>query len=96
MPDYEEARKIGLKERPHATVGGASTYPQEINFLKLRESASDVGALLITEIAHTAGLIAAGLHANPVPYSDFATTSTQTTLCGPRNGAFVFCRQKFA
>jgi glycine hydroxymethyltransferase len=96
LPDYEEARKVALRERPQAIVVGASTYPREIDFQKLRSIASDVGALLITDIAHTAGLIVAGLHANPVPYSDFATTSTQKTLCGPRNGAFIFCCQQYS
>jgi glycine hydroxymethyltransferase len=90
-PDLDKARHLAKRERPHAVIAGPSTYPREMDFAALRSIADEVGALLITDIAHTAGLIATGLHANPVPISDLATTSTQKTLCGPRNGGFVFC-----
>lgn len=93
--DLDQARDLARKTRPHLVIVGPSSYPREIDFSALRTIADEVGALLFTDIAHVAGLIAAGLHANPVPFSDVSTTSTQKTLCGPRNGAFVFARQRF-
>jgi len=93
--DLDQARDLARRMRPHALLAGPSSYPREIDFAALKGIADEVGALLITDIAHVAGLIAAGLHANPVPYSDVSTTSTQKTLCGPRNGAFVFAKAHF-
>jgi glycine hydroxymethyltransferase len=93
--DLDQAREQACKIRPHLLIAGPSSYPREIDFAALRAIADEVGALLFTDIAHVAGLIAAGLHANPVPFSDVSTTSTQKTLCGPRNGAFVFARERF-
>jgi glycine hydroxymethyltransferase len=93
--DLDQARDLARKMKPHALLAGPSSYPREIDFAALKGIADETGALLITDIAHVAGLIAAGLHANPVPYSDVSTTSTQKTLCGPRNGAFVFAKARF-
>ncbi|CAN7653920.1 hypothetical protein LJR009_005934 [Bosea sp. LjRoot9] len=93
--DLDQARELARKTRPHVLLAGPSSYPREIDFAALRSIADEVGALLFSDIAHVAGLIAAGLHANPVPFSDVSTTSTQKTLCGPRNGAFVFARERF-
>ncbi|UGY16939.1 hypothetical protein HAP48_0005505 [Bradyrhizobium septentrionale] len=95
MVDLDHARDMARKTRPHILIAGPSSYPREIDFAALRAIADEVGALLFTDIAHVAGLIAAGLHANPVPFSDVSTTSTQKTLCGPRNGAFVFAKNRF-
>jgi glycine hydroxymethyltransferase len=93
--DFDQARDLARDKRPHLILAGPSSYPREIDFKALRAIADEVEALLFTDIAHVAGLIAAGLHANPVPFSDASTTSTQKTLCGPRNGAFVFAKQRF-
>lgn len=93
--DFDQARDLSRKVRPHVILAGPSSYPREIDFSVLRSIADEVGALLFSDIAHVAGLVAAGLHANPVPISDASTTSTQKTLCGPRNGAFVFAKQRF-
>lgn len=93
--DLDQARDVARALRPHVLLAGPSSYPREIDFAALRSIADEVGALLFSDIAHVAGLIVAGLHSNPVPYSDLSTTSTQKTLCGPRNGAFVFSRARF-
>ncbi|MBR0946245.1 glycine hydroxymethyltransferase [Bradyrhizobium japonicum] len=93
--DLDQARDLARKIRPHVLLAGPSSYPREIDFAGLKTIADEVGALLFTDIAHVAGLIAAGLHANPVPFSDVSTSSTQKTLCGPRNGAFVFAKERF-
>ena len=93
--DLDQARDLARKTRPHVLLAGPSSYPREIDFAGLKTIADEVDALLFTDIAHVAGLIAAGLHANPVPFSDVSTSSTQKTLCGPRNGAFVFARERF-
>jgi glycine hydroxymethyltransferase len=90
--DLDRARELARETRPHVILAGPSSYPREIDFAALRAIADEVDALLFSDVAHTAGLIAAGLHANPVPISDVSTASTQKTLCGPRNGAFVFAR----
>jgi glycine hydroxymethyltransferase len=94
--DLDQARKLALQTKPHILIAGPSSYPREIDFAALRAIADEVGALLFTDIAHVSGLIAAGLHSNPVPFSDISTTSTQKTLCGPRNGAFVFAKERYA
>ncbi len=93
--DLDQARDMARKTKPHVLIAGPSSYPREIDFAALRTIADEVGALLFTDIAHVAGLIVAGIHANPVPFSDVSTASTQKTLCGPRNGAFVFAKAAF-
>lgn len=93
--DLDQARDLARKTRPHVLIAGPSSYPREIDFAALRAIADEAGALLFTDIAHVAGLIAAGIHANPVPFSDVSTTSTQKTMCGPRNGALVFASERF-
>jgi glycine hydroxymethyltransferase len=93
--DYDEVREIALKEKPKMIVAGASAYPREIDFSKFREIADEVGAYLMVDMAHIAGLIAAGLHQNPVPYADFVTTTTHKTLRGPRGGA-ILCKEEYA
>ena len=95
MIDYEEVRKIALQEKPKMIVAGASAYPRTIDFAKFRDIADEVGAYLMVDMAHIAGLVAAGLHANPVPYADFVTTTTHKTLRGPRGGA-ILCKEKYA
>ena len=84
--DYEEIRKIALKEKPKMIVAGASAYARELDFKKFREIADEVGAYLMVDMAHIAGLIAAGLHQDPIPYADFVTTTTHKTLRGPKIG----------
>ncbi|SCG83537.1 serine hydroxymethyltransferase [Proteiniborus sp. DW1] len=93
--DYDEVREIALKERPRLIVAGASAYPRIIDFAKFREIADEVGAYLMVDMAHIAGLVAAGLHPNPVPYADFVTTTTHKTLRGPRGGA-ILCKEEYA
>lgn len=93
--DYEKVREIAVKEKPKMIVAGASAYPRAIDFAKFREIADEVGAYLMVDMAHIAGLIAAGLHQNPVEYSDFVTTTTHKTLRGPRGGA-ILCKEKYA
>ncbi len=93
--DYEEVRRIALEEKPKMIVAGASAYPRKIDFKKFREIADEVGAIFFVDMAHIAGLIAAGLHENPVPYADFVSTTTHKTLRGPRGGA-VLCKEKWA
>lgn len=93
--DYEEVRKIALREKPKMIVAGASAYAREIDFKKFREIADEVDAYLMVDMAHIAGLVAAGLHANPVPYADFVTTTTHKTLRGPRGGA-ILCKKEYA
>ncbi|RCW44896.1 serine hydroxymethyltransferase [Paenibacillus prosopidis] len=93
--DYEEVRKLAFKHRPRMIVAGASAYPRIIDFEKLGQIATDVGALFMVDMAHIAGLVAAGLHPNPVPYAHFVTTTTHKTLRGPRGG-MILCRQPWA
>ena len=93
--DYDEVRRIALECRPKMIVSGASAYPRIINFQKLREIADEVGALLMIDMAHIAGLVAAGEHPSPVPYADFVTTTTHKTLRGPRGG-MILCREEYA
>lgn len=93
--DYDEVRNIALKEKPKMIVAGASAYPRTIDFAKFREIADEVGAYLMVDMAHIAGLVAAGLHPNPVPYADFVTTTTHKTLRGPRGGA-ILCKEEYA
>lgn len=93
--DYEELRKKALEAKPKMIVAGASAYPRIIDFKRLREISDEVGAYLMVDMAHIAGLVAAGLHPSPVPYADFVTTTTHKTLRGPRGGA-ILCREKYA
>jgi glycine hydroxymethyltransferase len=95
MLDYEEIRKAAFKHRPRMIVAGASAYPRTIDFEKLGQIAQDVGALFFVDMAHIAGLVAAGLHPNPVPHAHFVTTTTHKTLRGPRGG-MILCRQPWA
>ncbi len=93
--DYDAVRKIAEECRPRMLVVGASAYPRILDFPKFQEIAKAVGAYLMVDIAHIAGLIAVGLHPNPVPYADFVTTTTHKTLRGPRSG-LVMCKAEFA
>ncbi len=93
--DYEELRKIALESKPKMIVAGASAYPRIIDFKKFREIADEVGAYLMVDMAHIAGLVAAGLHPNPVEYADFVTTTTHKTLRGPRGG-MILCKEEYA
>lgn len=87
--DYDELMRIALEEKPKMIIAGASAYARTIDFAKFREVADAVGAYLMVDMAHIAGLVAAGLHPNPVPYSDFVTTTTHKTLRGPRGGMIL-------
>ena len=93
--DYEEVRRVALKEQPKLIVAGASAYPRVIDFAKFREIADEVGAYLMVDMAHIAGLVAAGEHPSPVPYADFVTTTTHKTLRGPRGG-LILCKKEHA
>lgn len=93
--DYEAVRQIALKERPKLIVAGVSAYPRVIDFAKFRAIADECGAMLMVDMAHIAGLVAAGVHPSPVPYADFVTTTTHKTLRGPRGG-MVLCRKEYA
>ena len=84
-----------IEHKPKLIVAGASAYPRVIDFAKFREIADEVGAYLMVDMAHIAGLVAAGLHPNPVPYADFVTTTTHKTLRGPRGG-MILCKEEFA
>ena len=95
MLDYEEMRRIALECKPKLIVAGASAYSRTIDFAKIREIADEVGAYYMVDIAHIAGLIAAGLHPSPVPYADVVTTTTHKTLRGPRGG-LILCREELA
>lgn len=93
--DYDEVRKAAFKHRPRMLVAGASAYPRTIDFEALASIAHDVGALFMVDMAHIAGLIAAGLHPNPVPHAHFVTTTTHKTLRGPRGG-MILCTKPWA
>ncbi len=95
MIDYEDVRRIALECKPKMIVAGASAYPRVIDFPKLRAIADEVGALLMVDMAHIAGLVAAGEHPSPVPFADFVTTTTHKTLRGPRGG-MILCREEYA
>ena len=92
--DYDEMEKIALECKPKMIVSGASAYPRVIDFKRIREICDKVGAYMMVDIAHIAGLVAAGLHPSPVPYADFVTTTTHKTLRGPRGGA-IMCKEEF-
>lgn len=89
--DYEGLRRVALEERPKLIVAGASAYPRVIDFAAFRAVADEVGARLMVDMAHIAGLVAAGVHPSPVPHSDYVTTTTHKTLRGPRGG-LILCR----
>ncbi len=93
--DYDKVREIAIKEKPKMIVAGASAYPRIIDFEIFRDIADEVGAYFMVDMAHIAGLVAAGLHPNPVEYADFVTTTTHKTLRGPRGG-MILCKQEFA
>ncbi len=93
--DYDAVRALALEHHPKLIVAGASAYPRVIDFAKFAEIAKECGALLMVDMAHIAGLVAAGLHPNPVPYADIVTTTTHKTLRGPRGG-MILCREEYA
>ena len=93
--DYDEVRRLAKENHPKLIVAGASAYPRIIDFKKLREIADETGAMLMVDMAHIAGLVAAGEHPSPVPYADFVTTTTHKTLRGPRGG-MILCREEYA
>ena len=95
LVDYDEVLRVAKKERPKLIVCGGSAYPRTVETDRFREIADEVGALLLCDMAHFAGLVAAGLHPNPVPDCDFVTSTTHKTLAGPRAG-FVICREEHA
>lgn len=91
--DYDEVRELAIKHRPKMIVAGASAYSREIDFKKFREIADEVEAVLMVDMAHIAGLVAAGLHMNPFPYADVVTTTTHKTLRGPRGGMILATKE---
>ena len=95
MINYDEVLKIAKEIKPKLIVAGASAYPRKIDFKKFREIADEVGAYLMVDMAHIAGLVAAGLHESPVPYADFVTSTTHKTLRGPRGG-IILCKEEYA
>ncbi|HHU27810.1 TPA: serine hydroxymethyltransferase, partial [bacterium] len=95
MIDYDEVRSLALKHKPKLIVAGASAYSRFIDFKKFREISDEVGAYLMVDMAHIAGLVAAKIHPSPVPYADFVTSTTHKTLRGPRGG-FILCKKEYA
>ncbi|MBQ2719441.1 MAG: serine hydroxymethyltransferase [Clostridia bacterium] len=93
--DYDEVLRLAKECRPKLILAGASAYPRIIDFKKFREIADEVGAYLLVDMAHIAGLVAAGVHPSPVPYADVVTTTTHKTLRGPRGG-LILCREEYA
>jgi glycine hydroxymethyltransferase len=93
--DYDELATQARTHRPKMIVVGASAYPRVIDYARIRAVADEIGALVMTDMAHIAGLVAAGLHPSPVPHSDFVTTTTHKTLRGPRGG-LILCRAQYA
>ena len=91
--DYDQVRDLALKHRPKMIIAGASAYPRIIDFKIFREIADEAGALLMVDMAHIAGLVAAGVHPSPVPYADFVTTTTHKTLRGPRGGMILTTKE---
>ncbi|MEW5894556.1 MAG: serine hydroxymethyltransferase [Candidatus Omnitrophota bacterium] len=94
MFDYDEIRSLAKQFKPKLILAGASAYPRTIHFDRFREICDEVNAVLFVDMAHIAGLVAAGLHPNPVPYAEFVTTTTHKTLRGPRGG-MILCREEF-
>ncbi len=93
--DYDEVRRLALEHKPKLIIAGASAYPRIIDFERLGEIAREAGAIFMVDMAHIAGLVAAGLHPSPVPHADIVTTTTHKTLRGPRGG-IILCKQKYA
>jgi len=93
--DYEELDRLAGEHHPKLIIVGASAYPRVIDFWRIRQTADRVGAVVLTDMAHIAGLVAAGIHPSPVPYSEFVSTTTHKTLRGPRGG-MVMCREQYA
>lgn len=93
--DYEQVRKLANESKPKMIIAGASAYPRKIDFKKFREIADEVGAYLMVDMAHIAGLVCTGYHESPVPYADFVTSTTHKTLRGPRGG-LILCKEKYA
>ena len=93
--DYDQMRDLALKHRPKMIIGGATVYPRIIDWAAMRSIADEVGAVLFVDMAHIAGLVAAGEHPSPVPFADFVTTTTHKTLRGPRGG-MILCKEKWA
>jgi glycine hydroxymethyltransferase len=93
--DYDELDRLAVEHRPKMIIVGASAYPRVIDFAAIRATADKIGAAVFTDMAHIAGLVAAGIHPSPVPHSDFVSTTTHKTLRGPRGG-MVLCREKYA
>lgn len=93
--DYDDVLAKAIEHKPKMIVAGASAYPREIDFAKFKEIADKVGALLMVDMAHIAGLVCAGEHMSPVPYADFVTTTTHKTLRGPRSG-LILCKSQYA
>jgi glycine hydroxymethyltransferase len=93
--DYEEVRKLALEHKPKLIIAGASAYPRVIDFEAFFKIAQEIGAYFMVDMAHIAGLIAAGIHPSPLPYADFVTSTTHKTLRGPRGG-FILCKEKYA
>ena len=92
--DYDQVREAAFKHRPNMIVAGSSAYPRIIDFQRFREIADEIGAYLFVDMAHIAGLVAAGVHPSPIPYADFVTTTTHKTLRGPRGG-LIMCREEW-
>jgi glycine hydroxymethyltransferase len=92
--DFDQVAKLAREHKPKLVVAGASAYPREIEFAKFKQICDEVGALFMVDMAHVAGLVAAGQHVSPVPFADFVTTTTHKTLRGPRGGA-VLCREEW-
>jgi glycine hydroxymethyltransferase len=95
MLDYDAIEKLALEEKPQLILAGASAYPRKIDFKRFREICDKVGAIMLVDMAHIAGLVAGGAHESPVPYADFVTTTTHKTLRGPRGG-LILCKEKWA
>lgn len=93
--DYEELRRLALEHRPKLIIAGGSAYPRILDFARFREIADEAGAILLVDMAHFSGLVAAGLHPNPCQYADIVTSTTHKTLRGPRSG-LILCREKYA
>ncbi|MCJ7545758.1 MAG: serine hydroxymethyltransferase, partial [Deltaproteobacteria bacterium] len=92
--DYDEVLSLAKKVEPQMIIAGASSYPRVIDFKRFREIADEVGAYLMADMAHIAGLIAAGIHPSPIPHAHFVTSTTHKTLRGPRGG-FILCKEEF-
>ena len=93
--DYDEVERVALEHKPKLILAGASAYPRTIDFKRFKEISDKVNAMFMVDMAHIAGLVAAGLHPSPVPYADFVTTTTHKTLRGPRGGA-ILCKEEHA